>query len=189
MNIPRDGVPALPPTSAARSLKAALQDELRELGSYARIGAVLDAFLPMALANETAGWFEVLGREWTGFDNVGSNTQELADIFEQVEWPVMQMMTDAEREMYLALPDVVTVYRGCGKNNKYGLSWTLDEQVARTFPNMPRYWQKTPMLYTAIVNKSSIIAVKLDRDEGEIITLAPKFTHARRLSRVKASQL
>ena len=84
-------------------------------------------------------------------------------------------MTAKERKVYAALPDKVTVYRGCYKDNKWGLSWSLDRDVAAKFPRLHRYKQDgQPILVRAIADKAYIAAVKLDREESEIITSRPR---------------
>jgi hypothetical protein len=83
---------------------------------------------------------------------------------------------------------VVTVYRGAGKANRHGISWSLAESVARKFPTLLRYWQKVPMLYTAEVRKQDIIALKLDRDEQEVITFGARIVASRRLPKRNQQQ-
>jgi hypothetical protein len=93
------------------------------------------------------------------------------------------MMTYEERDQLEALPDVVTIYRGCYQNNKHGLSWSLSKEIAEKFPLLNRYWRPTeqPYLVTAKVNKDDIIALKNDRGESEVITYRPKHFSTRRI--------
>lgn len=55
-----------------------------------------------------------------------------------------------------------------------GLSWSLDREIASKFPFLNRYRVAKPVLITATVSKSKILALKLDRGEREVITLVPK---------------
>jgi hypothetical protein len=71
------------------------------------------------------------------------------------------------------LPARVTIYRGCSPVNATGLSWSLDPAIAAKFPTHARYSPpdgQPPLLVTATVARSRIVAVKLDRDEDEVIT-------------------
>ncbi len=75
------------------------------------------------------------------------------------------MMTDEERTRLAALPEKVTVYRGC-QDGRRSWSWTLDRETARWF---------ALRLYTAghllegAVKRSKIIALFLGRDEEEVL--------------------
>ena len=89
------------------------------------------------------------------------------------------MMNEDERATWRALPNVVTVYRGCSKANLNGLSWSLDRDIAAKFPALDRYMPpsgSTPLLVTADVAKGRITAVNLGRNEHEIITLRARGT-------------
>ena len=70
------------------------------------------------------------------------------------------------------LPEIVTVYRGADfQRNVVGLSWSLDRSMARQFPtSFNRYRALEPVLITAKVQRSQIIAYKQERGESEIIT-------------------
>ena len=96
---------------------------------------------------------------------------------------VREMMTDEELEAYAALPDVVTIYRGCYKANKWGLSWSLSRQVAEEFPTLLRYRRdgEQPLLVTAKIMKTDVVAVKMDRGEQEVIAWRPKHISTRHL--------
>jgi len=89
--------------------------------------------------------------------------------------PVLEMMDSAELVAYRSLPARLTVFRGCGEINMLGASWSLDRDVAARFPTLNRYRQTAPLLVTATVRRDRVLALKLDRDESEIITF-----HARR---------
>jgi hypothetical protein len=85
------------------------------------------------------------------------------------------MMNEDEQVAYDALPEIITLYRGCYQNNKLGFSWSLEADVARKFPQFTRYRQDgQPLLVKATAKKTSIAAIKLGRGEVEIITYRPK---------------
>lgn len=77
-----------------------------------------------------------------------------------------------------------TVYRGCYKDNKWGLSWTLSRELAKGFPMLWRYRQngQQPLLVTARARKENVIALKTDRGESEVITWRPKHISTRHIT-------
>lgn len=88
--------------------------------------------------------------------------------------PIRSIMDIEENKCYDALPETVTVYRGCSADATSGLCWTLDEQVANSFPFLTRFKATTPVVIRARAKKDRILAVKLDRNETEVITFSPR---------------
>lgn len=152
------------------------REALDMCNSYERMPTLIGLYFQMAVGD----WHVVLGEEWSCCDNIGRH-RHLLRMMLPARGPVVGMMTDDELMAYHALPDRLTVYRGCGPKNMFGPSWTTDEEVGRKFPKMLRYWQKEPLLVTATVRKHSVLAVKLDRGEAEIITFSTRRTHIERL--------
>lgn len=127
---------------------------------------------------EWEDWLALLGEEWQSCDNIAQYADHLmtdtpfADV---VEVPSLGrwMMTPEECAALAALPDTVTVYRGCYARNKRGLSWSIDRSVAERFPFIHRYRQAgQALLVRGEVQREHVIAVKLDRQEHELI-IAP----------------
>jgi hypothetical protein len=146
--------------------------------SYSRLKTVLSLHSRMH-PNE---WRRLLGEEWTGFDNIAEHRLSLRHII-GTDGPIREMMNEAENVAYDALPDALTVFRGCGPYNMLGASWTTDRGVAERFPFQKRYLTKLPLLVTGKVQKKNILAVKLDREEFEIVTFSARrafyeFLHA-----------
>ena len=80
------------------------------------------------------------------------------------------MMDTDEIEALNNLPEVVAIYRGCYANNQHGLSWSLDREIAISFPMLHRYHQdEKPILLQRTVARDKILALILDRSEAEII--------------------
>ena len=151
--------------------------------SYERLPAILNLGEWMGYAD----FLRLLGEEWSSFDNVSQHIDELwASPLTNADFPVREMMTPNEQAAYDALPDVVTIYRGCYAENKWGLSWSLDKAVAERFPSLLRYRQPgQAILVTAKVEKKNIIAVKLSREESEIITYMPKHVSTRHIKGIE----
>lgn len=150
------------------------QNYLTSCDSYSRLPTILR----MAERMDERDLFRVLGEVWSLCDNISEWADEL---FYQAfrSWPpkgaYRDMMTPDEQAAYDALPDYVTIYRGCYKANKWGLSWSLSKEIAEKFPIYHRYRQEgQPLVVTARAKKRNIIAIKLDRNESEIITWRPK---------------
>lgn len=78
------------------------------------------------------------------------------------------VMNDDERAAYDALPDIVTVYRGCNraKHDAKGLSWTLDISKAEWFA---RRYQGLNLVLQGEVKKQHVYALLLGRNESEVI--------------------
>lgn len=140
--------------------------------SYSRLPQLLE----LAGRMERREWLQLLGREWSSCDNIGPHRLQLRALLPPAG-PVPELMESAEADAYLALPDRLTIYRGCGERNLLGASWSLERETAARFPLIHRYRQARPLLVTATVRKAHVLAVKLDRQEAEIITF-----RARRVS-------
>lgn len=152
------------------------RDHLRFANSYNRIGKVLE----LGWLMEPEDWCRLLGENWSTSDNIGSHFDDLLDTpfgDTQVEPGLDRhaLMTDAELAEFEALPDRLTVYRGCYAFNKWGFSWSLDRDVAAGFPFLHRYRQDDQaLLVRATIAKSDVVALKHDRQEAELICWRPK---------------
>lgn len=162
------------------------QEILRCENSYSRLGVILD--LGLAGAMEWDDWLRLLGEWWSCCDNISEHIDLLKVLLLDTPSPLYPLMTEEELAAYSALPEEVTVYRGCSATGKHGVSWSLSREVATRFPLLMRYRAQTPMLYTATVHKSKIVAIKLDRNEQEVITFDAKIFESRRLARVGGSR-
>lgn len=85
---------------------------------------------------------------------------------------------------------------GCGRDvNEGGLSWSTDRKVAERFPFLMRYrvtWSGTlidPVLITAEVERDHIIALRLQRDEREIITRQARIVSIESLTRDEIAEV
>lgn len=85
------------------------------------------------------------------------------------------LMNADERAAFGRLPNEITLYRGCYESNMDGLSWSLDKKIAIKFPSLRRYRQDgQPLIISSKVNVRNVCALKLDRNEQEIIAWTPQ---------------
>ncbi len=159
----------------------AARERLRLCNSYNRLETLIGlAGFFDGLILEPSEWLQLLGEEWESCDNIAQWSDALADTpFAELadapdDWR-HHMMTPDELEAFEALPQLVTVWRGCYAHNKRGLSWSLDRDVAQRFPLLHRYRHDgQPLLIRAEVAREQILALKLDRQEAEVIAIRPK---------------
>lgn len=157
--------------------------ELAFCNSYDRLPTLLDMRDYLSRTN----FIRLLGEWWSSCDNISEYSEELEDleVFLDMGYygTLKEMMTSEELAAWESLPEFVTIYRGCYEINKWGWSWSLSKDVAKSFPSYLRYCRPgdRPLLVTAKVAKKRIIAVKLDRGEQEIITWRPKHLSTHRM--------
>ncbi|NOS97380.1 MAG: hypothetical protein HOP25_02775 [Methylotenera sp.] len=128
-------------------------------------------------------WLKLLGEQWSNCDNIGFHSEELRKYLP--EKASKNMMSDEEFKAFCDLPDLVKIYRGCGLSNQNGLSWSLQRDVAEALPFQNKYKQDLPILLVAEVKKSSIIALKLERQEFEVIVNSPQIIEQFNLTKRK----
>jgi hypothetical protein len=143
------------------------REAIRYCNSYSRLPTILELHFVDALS--LVDTRTLLGEEWSCCDNIAAHLCELGEILFPPAAP--EMMNPAEQSAFALLPTRVRIYRGadCGVNED-GLCWSLDRTVAERFPFYLRYRAVQPVLVTATVRKTHIIAVKLDPEETEVIT-------------------
>jgi hypothetical protein len=152
------------------SLEAAGVYVARYATSYTRMDEILK------FRNELIrpDWLALLGEGWPRCDNLIMYYGLLRRILKTIG-PLRTMMTPQENAAYDALPEKITIYRGCGQANMMGMSWTLDKEIANSFPHTNRYRVPDPPLVTSTVFKRKVLAFKRGRDEDEIITFSARF--------------
>ena len=123
------------------------------------------------------GWWRLLRGNWTGCDDLFVVVDDMREIIGEAEpRELLWAMTPYERKVWRALPDTLTVYRGCYDHNRDGLSWSLSRKVAEKFiTTFDRYHHpdKSPLLLTGTVSKHSVF-LKTGRKEREVV--APHVT-------------
>lgn len=153
----------------------ALKVLITECNSYTRLPSLIDMVSQDEIDYST--FLRLLGEVWQSCDNIGENQDLLIGAlwFIPPEYQIAGtehiplMMTIEEQSKLASLPERVQVFRGCGPDNKYGFSWSLDREVAAMYPLLARFYQADPILLTAAIDRKGITALKLDRGEAEVI--------------------
>ena len=131
----------------------------------------IEALLRLARYVPQDDYLSLLGKHWAGSDFIFEQRYELMHVLRDVARPARLMMTDDEIAKYDQLPAVVTCYRGAAPARLDGICWSLDRDIANSFPYLCWYNSSSkPVLAVGEVAKADILAVKLDRAEAEIIS-------------------
>lgn len=141
--------------------------------------STLDYLVRLHPSMDRDEWLTLVGEVWTCADNVSEHLEDLKNMLPRRT--AKQMMDLSEISKLRTLPSNVTIYRGCGEVNIDGACWSLDRAIASRFPTLARYRADVPLLITATVLRKEIIAVKLDRDEAEVITFSARVQSITRL--------
>jgi hypothetical protein len=129
----------------------------------------VDAFIEVADKMSDRCYWETLAAIWSDTENGWQNLSEWQRLFDSDRPERRYLMDEDDFDAYSNLPDVVTVYRGCQKNqNENGLSWTLDKSRADFFAHRLR---DNGVVLEKKVSKNQIVAVLLGRNEQEVIII------------------
>jgi hypothetical protein len=87
-----------------------------------------------------------------------------------------KLMDAKELNLFKKLPDQITIYRGGSKTEektkKFGVSWTLDKNIAKNFAKVKAIRDKKKMVVIEkTISKKEVIAYFISRKEEEIIYL------------------
>jgi hypothetical protein len=93
----------------------------------------------------------------------------------------LNVMTDAERAEFEALPDRVRVWRGVNARNRVrGLSWTLDCRLAHWFAGR---FEGPSVVIAGIVLRRRVLALFQARSESEVVVF-PRYVYGRTWERL-----
>ena len=139
--------------------------------SYTRMETVIGLYDLMRRRE----WYRLLGNQWSICDNIREHAAFLSVVFRNAtKTELRRMMTAAEIRHWDALPNEITIYRGCYEGlNEAGFSWTLSQDTAARFPFLNRYRQPgRAVLLTATVAKDRT-SLQFGREEQEVIVTEP----------------
>ena len=135
--------------------------------SYSRMGALLSARRHM----QWQVFYKTLGMIWSSSDHIAKHKYVLYRVFiNATRYQLDLMMGSKEKAALRALPEIIPIYRGCYPNNRSGLSWSTDKEIAAGFTLQNRYQQSgQPRLLLESRIKREHAVLMLERNEQEII--------------------
>ncbi len=106
---------------------------------------------------------------WTNSESIFLHHQILNDMISE-HWDIKRFdfLSDTELITYNKLKKKVQVWRGCCQHNVNGWSWTTERKTAEWFAHRFSIGDAEPQLAVAIINKSDVIGLYMDRGEKEI---------------------
>lgn len=107
---------------------------------------------------------------WTTSENLNEDDDYITSLVEYgvgLGSPLLGL-EDSEREALEAMPDFITVYRGCGSWNELGWSWTTDREKARWFAKRA-FGPPERLVQRVTVHKKDVLAYLTGRNESEIV--------------------
>ena len=153
----------------ARSSKEADKWLMRHHDSYSKLEALLSArkFMPWQV------FYKTLGCIWNESDSISKHKYVLYRIFANSTRYQLSLLMDKREKLALSkMPEIFSIYRGCYQNNRIGLSWTTDKDIAVGFTLQNRYQQagKMRLLLESKIKRENAILL-LSRNEFEVIAL------------------
>jgi hypothetical protein len=121
---------------------------------------------------ESEVFWKVFHRCWSVCDDTWDLNDELIEClsFHYAQDYAWLHMDPEQRTFYEALPEIVTVFRGCSKERIRGVSWTTDGAVAQGFARGHRGMPPPdPVVAQARIPRSEIFTVLVDREESELV--------------------
>jgi len=113
-------------------------------------------------------YWQTLRKLWMDSENIWQNRNQWVRLLRSNRAGKSTLMTRKELAKLNSLPDKITVWRGCTKRNKDGVSWTLSEDKANFFAYR---FGKTGQEFVRkrVVRKQDVLAYFADRKEFEVL--------------------
>jgi hypothetical protein len=111
-----------------------------------------------------------LAGEWSGFDAIPHDAYIEQFMRWYPDW-TPDIMDAANRSVYDALPDEISVYRGQDSSHEVGYSWTTDRDVAEKFAHGTRWRNGSPVVISGRIRKDAVLFAVNDREEAELVLL------------------
>lgn len=144
---------------------AAAGEHLILFGSQSRLGAML-CYLR---GSSRSVFWPVMVEWWTCCDATWPWRRALLRELRR-HGPGLDYQSAEDRSRFAALPDPITVFRGCSRDRVRAVSWSTDPEVAAGFARGHRGISvPDPVVAQAEIDKAAVFAVINDRDENEIL--------------------
>jgi len=167
------------PIEVIAAVIAKIQQCSINVSSSVRLATLLRLLAPPA---PTSVFWPALLSEWSMCDATWNATPQLLDLlrrhhgiapwvgYYQPSAESLGSIMDDPRHFWAALPDIVTVYRGCSRARVLGVAWTTDRAVAERFAEGHRGIRTpNPVVASARIAKADIFATFVDRAESEVL--------------------
>lgn len=180
------GVPYMAEMNAVynRALEAKLEllERYKQTGHYASCLTLyerpwrLNAFVSYCSHLTPDEYWRNLGWIYSDSENLYQNRSEWRRVLSAGVPGREHMMCGEERAELAAMPERLTVYRGCSVKDHSGFSWTLERSVAEWFAR--RFKREEGMVVlTATVDRGDVIAYLTGRNEAEVIAMPEHVTY------------
>jgi hypothetical protein len=116
-------------------------------------------------------FYKALGLIWPLSDDIAKHKYVLHRVFANAtRYQLDLMMEPKEKTALKAMPEIIPIYRGCFPNNRSGLSWSTDKEIAAGFTLQNRYQQpgQPRLLLEARIRREHAVLL-LELNEQEII--------------------
>lgn len=135
--------------------------------SYSRMGALLSARKHL----QWQVFYKALGMIWSISEDIAKHKYVLYRVFSNATRQQLDLMMGSKEMAALrALPEIIPIYRGCYPNNRSGLAWSTNKEIAAGFTLQNRYQQSgQPRLLLEARIKREHAVLMLERNEQEII--------------------
>ena len=150
----------------------------------------VDALLGLLRDIRTAQFGRLVRSVWMDAEEIMAACDEWTEVWAHVyhcgklNWRFKRLMGTSDRRIFDALPEVVTVYRGCRSEDEVlGYSWSLRRSTAEWFATRDA---SEGVLAEAEVHRSLVMAYFDERNEAEVVVDfecmvdEPAVTHVRR---------
>lgn len=143
------------------------------VNSTSRIGPLLNC---LYRAPTDALMWQAFNLGWSTCDAVDAVALSLLHLrFDRADLHGWEVLEGEDAIFYAGLPPNVTLYRGADGTREHGISWTTDLEIALSFANGHRgIAVPNPTVFTAMVDKSDIWSVSVERSESEVLVSPAK---------------
>lgn len=122
-------------------------------------------WLDYKVSLEHVEYWQLLKSVYIDDDHVFVNAELYRDLYKaDVPGGPRSGMNESELEVFDALPDTVTIYRGAAPERWRGFSWSLERSVAGFFSK-----RTSGYVFTADVPRAAILAYYDERSEAEVL--------------------
>ncbi len=137
-------------------------------GSHSRLMDMID----LLFHEDPDVFFGVFNEVWNSCDNTWRYHDHVLILLESnnVKSHFSNHLDADGEKFFAALPQTITVYRGCSREEKRGISWTTSEKVAASFAVGHR---GIPVPHAAVfratIFKADLLTVIVNRKESEVL--------------------